>query len=465
VRDILGAYLRIILLAEALQIGALLALTPHASAWAAEQEADAAPAQWSADAPQRLLEMRERLRVAILKVEHELREREELQQRRDLLVQTLRRQMQALGQGAKQPFPSLESTPAIPQQLDPHGDIIQDSSASGSDNASAPANQDEAGFGQRDLLLGDPGGIRSRLQQSGITIDLQDSNQAIGNLTGGIRRGVRYSGATELGITVDLDKAVGWTGGTFFTSVKWFRGRSATVDLVGSLQQVSYTEIGRSGLRDIWLEQTFANGMVSLRAGQERVDEEFLHTRFGEVLVNSTFSWPGLMNVNLAFGDPTEFLSMPVARVAVQPTDDFRVLGAVFKGTTRELRGTLAIGEAQYFVNHPFGVDLPGTYRVGVVHQNGSFADQFFPDWMHHNTSSAYIGMDQMIWRKRDTEGQEIGIFARAMVADRHSLTDLYLDGGFNWKGAIASRPDDVFGFGVAYLRETKPRHYSQLRR
>jgi porin len=174
------------------------------------------------------------------------------------------------------------------------------------------------------------------------------------------------------------------------------------------------------------------------------------------VLVNSTFSWPGLANVNLAFGDPTEFLSMPVARVAVQPTDSFRVLGAVFRGTTRELRGTLAVGEAQYSTVQLLGANFPSTYRVGVIYQSGSFADPFFPDWMHRNTSSAYLGMDQMVWRKRDTEDQGIGVFARVMVADKHSLTDLYLDGGVNWKGPIAGRPDDVFGMGVSYLRASK---------
>src|SRR5262249_42058368 len=78
----------------------------------------------------------------------------------------------------------------------------------------------------RDTLLGDAGGVRSWLGRYGITFGIQDTNEIWGNVSGGIRRGASYNGATLMNIGLDTRRAFGWDGGTFNISAWNIRGRN-----------------------------------------------------------------------------------------------------------------------------------------------------------------------------------------------------------------------------------------------
>jgi porin len=57
-----------------------------------------------------------------------------------------------------------------------------------------------------------------------------------------------------------------------------------------------------------------------------------------------------------------------------------------------------------------------------------------------------------MIWRKPGTKDEGIEIFGLVMGAPQdRNAEDLYAEGGFNWKGIIESRPDDIFGLALAF--------------
>ena len=73
---------------------------------------------------------------------------------------------------------------------------------------------------------------------------------------------------------------------------------------------------------------------------------------------------------------------------------------------------------------------LPGSYRLGVWYDSGSFPDQRFGGGglslanpassgcplMHRGNFSLYALADQMVWRQRDGP-RSVGVFLRAMAA------------------------------------------------
>ncbi len=57
--------------------------------------------------------------------------------------------------------------------------------------------------------------INDRLAEWGVALSATYIGEALGNASGGIRRGAVYEGRFDFGVDVDLDKAVGWSGATF----------------------------------------------------------------------------------------------------------------------------------------------------------------------------------------------------------------------------------------------------------
>ena len=71
----------------------------------------------------------------------------------------------------------------------------------------------------------------------------------------------------------------------------------------------------------------------------------------------------------------------------------------------------------------------------------------------HPGGYAVYAIVDQMVWKEPGSKDGGIGLFLLAMGAPQsYNLSNLYIDGGMNWKGPFRGRENDVSGFGVAYL-------------
>jgi len=111
-----------------------------------------------------------------------------------------------------------------------------------------------------------------------------------GNLSGGRRRGARYLDNLDLRITVDAERLVGWQGATLFVYGLYNNGRAFSGDLVGDAQTVSNIETGVRAARlyQAWVEQRFAGGRASLKAGLYDLNSEFDTTNVGSVSILSS---------------------------------------------------------------------------------------------------------------------------------------------------------------------------------
>jgi porin len=338
----------------------------------------------------------------------------------------------------------------------------------------------------RDVLTGNWGGTRSELEDKGIVLGGDAIDEVLGNTTGGTKTGAIYDGRTEMFATLDLDKLFGWHDATFHANAYQTHGRGLSVNnLGGNLMTVSNIEAARSTrLFDLWIEQLFFDGALSIRGGQIAADDEFFASNYAGNFINGTFGWPAVMASDLPSGGQAYPLATPGVRIAYAPTKETTLAVAIMNGDPaggglanaqqRDTNGTafrlndgaFAIAEARYTVNQSKDASgQPATYKLGLWYHSGAFADERYDSGgqslaaptstglarKHWNNVGIYAVADQQLWRDRDAD-RNFGIFFRlgiAPLADRNLVT-LYADTGFNFKGAIASRPDDIFGVAVS---------------
>jgi porin len=355
------------------------------------------------------------------------------------------------------------------------------------------------GIWARGNLLGDVGGVRTVLGNQGITLNLQETSEVFGNVTGGLGRGARYDGLTQASLVLDTARAFGWDGGTFDISALQIHGRNLSAEKLLAQQTVSGIEASRATrLWELWYQQAFWDGRADIKLGQQSLDQEFIVSQNSGLFINTMMGWPMVPSAALYAGGPAYPLSSLGARVRVQPTGALTALAGIFDdnppggpfNNDSQLRGAEAAGakfnlgtgalfiaELQYAVNQPALGDLdsggraaglPGTYKLGAWLDTAAFPDQRFdtagrsladplsngnPRSRHRNFS-IYGVVDQMVWRP-DPQGQSsLALFARIMGApgDRN-LVDFSVNAGATLKAPFPGRDNDSLGIGYGFAK------------
>jgi porin len=350
----------------------------------------------------------------------------------------------------------------------------------------------------RSNLLGDMGGLRTALGNYGLSLSLSETSEVLGNVTGGVHTGFDYDGLTQMALTLDTQKAFGWSGGTFNASALQIHGRNLAADNLSNLQTPSGIEAERATrLWELWYQQAFLDGQMDVKLGQQSIDQEFMVSTNSALYLNTMMGWPMVPSADLYAGGPAYPLSSLGARFRAQPTDAVTVLAGVFNdnppggpfaddsqlrgaersGTKFNLNtGALIIGEIQYAINQPavgqmdYGTGsggLPGTYKLGFWYDTAGFPDQRFDNTglsladpastgiprTDRGNFSIYGVVDQMIWQPDPQGPRSLSAFARLMGApgDRN-LIQFSVNAGLNLKAPLPGRDDDTFGigFGVA---------------
>ena len=351
-----------------------------------------------------------------------------------------------------------------------------------------PASPHSGDLFTRDVLTGDWGGFRTKLEDEGVTLGADSIDEAFGNPAGGVKQGAIYEGRLELVTTLDLGKLVDWSDATLHANAYQIRGRGLSANnLDGNLLTVSNIEAARSlRLFDLWIEQVLLDGKLSLRVGQIAADDEFFVSQNSTSLINGTFGWPGIMGNDLPSGGPAYPLAAPGARIKVA-TGKVTMLAAVLDGNPagpgpgnpqrrnpsgtdfRLSDGPLAIAEIGYAINQETdATGLPASYRLGGWYLNGAVADQRFDmtgqslaaptssgiPFKHQGDEGVYGVIDQGVWRDAEVKGRSAALFLRVSAApsDRN-LVSFYADAGVAVQGPIEGRGDDLLSFGLAVAR------------
>ena len=338
----------------------------------------------------------------------------------------------------------------------------------------AESNAAPVGFLDQDFLTGDWGGLRTQWQDSGVSIGLRYTGEVVSNPRGGIHRGTDYEDDVQLGADVDLEKLVGWTGGSFRVAAMSVHGRGPSANNIGDKISVSNIEwLRNTRLSTLWVQQAAFDNLISLRVGQLLLDDEFQVSPTVGNFVMNPFSYMPVGFINLAGGGPVYPAGSPGARLQINATDEFSLLTGMFSHTPQPERGGGAlfkinsggahvISELKYQVNQDKDAEgLPGVYMLGGWYDTGTFADQHFNargQSLAFNADSIarqdrgnwalYAIADQTVWRSTDAES--IAIFARVGFApsDRNEVC-LNYDFGASYTGLIPGRESDILSAGV----------------
>jgi porin len=357
----------------------------------------------------------------------------------------------------------------------------------------------------------DLGGLRSALANKGVELTFTYYGETLANPAGGVSQGAIYDGRLGAIIDADLAKLLGWSGATFHASIHQIQGQGLSAGYVQNLMTVSGIEaLATTRLFNLWVEQKYGD-KASVRVGQFSAAQEFIVSQNANLFVNSTFGWPVITAQDLPSGGPAYPEATPGIRLKFTPNDQITLMAAVFNGdpagpgtgdpVARDPYGLafrvndppLIIAEIDYAYNQastegngnqegspnqtskrkssnngPQSFGLPGTIRFGSWYHTGEFADQRFgaqglslsnplstgQPLEHRGDLGIYAVIDQMLWRLPGSSDQGLSGFMRtsASPSDRN-LIDFYADAGLTYKGLIAGRPDDVFGFGVGFAR------------
>lgn len=356
-----------------------------------------------------------------------------------------------------------------------------------------PASAQTANSG----LLGDMGGLRTVLGKEGVTLGITDSENLLGNVSGGVKQGATMQGVTTGTLQVNTAEAFGLQGGTFNVSMLQIHGESLSPSYLDDVQAANGNEAeDTTRLWELWYDQAFDYSRADVKIGQQSIDNEFIVSKYSGLFVNTMAGWPLLPSSDLFGGGPAYPLSSLGVRGQFKPTDNENILAGVFNdnpgggafgddaqaldhnGTRFNLNtGALFIAEFQYSVNQPAVGDmvqgdqppssgLPGTYKIGFWYDTGFLPDQEFstdglslanPDSngnpiMHHGNYSIYAVMDQTVWQSSADSSRNLNVFARIMGAPAdQNLIEFSFNGGITLAAPIPGRDSDQAGidFGL----------------
>ena len=336
---------------------------------------------------------------------------------------------------------------------------------------------------QRSQLLGDMGGLRPALGDHGITLGLNDSENLLGNLSGGVKTGTTMQGVTIGTLELNTEKAFGWQGGTFHVTALQIHGENLSPAYLDNLQAANGNEAeNTTRLWELWYDQSFAHGKADIKIGQQSIDNEFVMSKNSGLFVNTMAGWPLVPSMDMYGGGPAYPLSSLGVRLQLQPASNQTFLAGVFddnpgggsfaedaqardgNGAKFNLNtGALYIAEYQYCAS-PFG--LAGTYKVGMWYDTGGFPDQRYGTdglslanpssngnpIMHHGDYSPYAVVDQTVWQSASDSSRNVNLFGRVMGApDAQNLIDFFYNGGVTMAAPLPGRDNDQAGidFGI----------------
>jgi len=328
---------------------------------------------------------------------------------------------------------------------------------------------------------------RAALEDAGYQFSLTYIGEAFANTRGGMNTGAVYTGRLDLGTTIDLEKAAGWTGATFHANMFQIHGDGLSRSYVGNLMLVSGVEsLPTTRLYELWIEQKLLDGRLAVRVGQQGADVEFIDSQYDDIFINSALGWPGITGINLPAGGPSPPLAVPGIRIKANLSDQITAYLALFDGSASSPQGTddpqiLNSNGLRFRVNDPpwwigqlkykFEIGeskLPATITGGAWYHMMSFADQRFsadglsladpnssgdPLW-HRRDNGVFMVYEQLLARVAPGSTKGVAFFMRASVSpsDRN-LVSAYLDGGFLFTGFSDKYPDDRFGIAATYAR------------
>jgi len=355
----------------------------------------------------------------------------------------------------------------------PQGDDIQKKTPTIPENTVAPENTDihkenvalpdaqpaqpEDGSGKisGNYLTGDWSGFRQKMSDQGLILEMIYTNESAYNAMGGLAKGYAVLGNLDITLDMDMEKAMGWSGGEIYFYGLGGHGQSPS-ELVGDLQATSNIEAGMNyfKLYQAWVRQSLLDGKISLLLGLHDLNSENYVTESSGLFINSSFG-VGADLSQTGVNGPSIFPSTaPALKVKVVPVEHFYINFAGYNAIAGNpgnpsityidfsfAKGLLLIAETGYEVEKNIKIAAGGWM---YTQQEKNFSN------INATGYGSYVLFEKNI-------GENFSLFTRAGMANPEIYQIAWnISGGIYLSGALWGRNDDELGLGVTSVINSK---------
>jgi porin len=302
-------------------------------------------------------------------------------------------------------------------------------------------------------------GLRPALAEHGVALDVVFTHDLVGNVSGGLKRTVRFLGNADISLTGETEKMGLWKSGKIFLYGLGNYGGNPT-KIVGDTQVTSNIEaIDTFKLYEAWYEHEILGGSLTVLAGLHDYNSEFYSLEYAGTLLNSSFG----IGVDTAQVGPSIFSTTSLAvRVRYHPVENVYVLGAAYDGVPgdpNDPRGTQIRWDAD-----------EGFFWASEVGMLSGEDERYFKaaigGWIHTATAEdpagnihdenygAYLIGEYLLAPEADAADQGLGMFLQVgRPRSSRNQIDWFIGTGLTYTGFFDARPEDTTSFGVAWAR------------
>ncbi len=335
------------------------------------------------------------------------------------------------------------------------------------DHDSARA-QSVASWLTQPTMTGDWGGLRTKLADEGININLGYIGEFADDVAGGRRQGSDVAEGFGFGAAVDLGKLAGVEGGTFSVSFRQRWGRSTAADYTGNKfnLQEDYGVGQNLRLTELSYDQLLDHDFLDLKVGDYPMGNDFA----GDPLLCTFVSGAICGHMQSLPASTNGWSDYPIARwggrVRINPTPDLYLQTGVFESNPTNVTAPNGL---KISLSGSTGVVIPveagwtaglgpenlmGHYKIGAFYDTSDTADVVNTRKYYHGRYGMWVLFDQMVWRFQSGTKRGLSVFGGGTLSDSAtSTTPAYVMAGLYAQGPIAERPMDYINLGFISAR------------
>lgn len=319
---------------------------------------------------------------------------------------------------------------------------------------------------------------RKQWEAAGVTFSGGNLNEYLGNLSGGQGRVFDGAGQNFLGVTLDLQKLVGWNGATFVTTYSQRYGVNQAAEAGIPAAQLTNEIYGRGQvvrLTDLHLEQSLFNNVLDIKVGRMPIGSDFQFQRcdfinltlcggqVGNIVGSFVYNWPvsqwgGVAKVSFltdwavrvgVYDRNPLYLSNNVTYAGLPswPTDSVGALIPVELNWTPKF-GALPAGD--WRIGYMYSTESAPSALTNVVGAPEALANAV-DDITYHGRRVFYFSLMQPLTGDRNSSNPKAGlfVFANGAFADQQTnYQTSQINFGVVQHGIGPWRPDDEIGVG-----------------
>lgn len=341
-----------------------------------------------------------------------------------------------------------------------------------------------------DAASGDWWGTRNWLDQSkGVEFSVTYTTDLAVNPVGGMKQGFTYTDNIAFGAKLDLEKLVGWRGGSFTIAATDRNGRSLSQEYIGNQFTVQQIFGGQTViLTDLFLSQKFWDKKADLKVGRFSSGDDFassplywLYMNNGidgnpqSLPVNATFSaypwasWAARLRVdpnpewNAQLGiyqvsNRTFARNLNGLNMAFEPDDGVMFVGQVgwtpefFKSRVKRIPTELEEAEGTEQLEGDMH-GLPGHYWFGAYYSTWSLYTQFGSPQAASDAYGFYWHADQTVFQESPGSDQGLTLWTAFVLSPQQNISKLPFqwNAGTVYQGPLPGRDNDAAIFGLAW--------------